>query len=79
MGTVLDHLPGDCAALLFNRALSRVTTAVSGRNMRSLLQQLPGSLHEGKVDGAFLDLGISSMQVRHSTLPSPTAHPDMPA
>ena len=50
------------------RVVLRVDVAVSDRNMRSLLQQMPGSLHEGKVDGVLLDLGISSMQVRVSPL-----------
>ena len=31
--------------------------------MQQLLQQLPGNVQQGGVDGVLLDLGISSMQV----------------
>lgn len=31
-----------------------------------LLQQLPGDLYEGHIDGMLLDLGVSSMQVSSS-------------
>ena len=31
--------------------------------MQELLQQLPGNLQQGGINGVLLDLGISSMQV----------------
>ena len=38
------------------------------RNMQQLLQQLPGKLQQGGINGVLLDLGISSMQVSKQSI-----------
>lgn len=36
--------------------------------MQQLLQQLPGKLQQGGINGVLLDLGISSMQVSKQSI-----------
>ena len=52
-----------CSNTFAERSSMFIVLCVCNRNIGALLQQLPGSLYEGRIDGLLLDLGVSSMQV----------------
>lgn len=55
---------------IFAQHLPHFVCHLCDRNIGTLLQQLPGNLCEGTIDGMLLDLGVSSMQVSILTMNS---------